>query len=133
LFHNEALPREGKFFFDVRIILIKNNNIVVGVITDKNKDEQFSFKKMNCVCYNGYDGSICEQERQKYVNVKPKEGNKIRTVVDMTTGSIEWHIMGGELQRNLIGRACIPLSMIKQPLYPYFELYWESNKVRLNS
>lgn len=95
LYHNEALPKEGRFYFDIKIILIKNNNIVVGVITDKNKDEQFSFKKMNCVCYNGYDGSICEQDKQRYVNIKPKEGNKLRTVIDMSLMQIEWYMMGG--------------------------------------
>jgi hypothetical protein len=68
--------------------LIKNNNIVLGVISDKSKDEQFSFKKMNCVCYNGYDGSICEQEKQKYVNVKPRQEKSIRTVVDMNNSVI---------------------------------------------
>ena len=72
LYHKEPLPLQGRFFFDIRILLIKNNNIVVGVITEKNKEEQFSFKKVNCVCYNGYDGSICEQDKQTYVNVKPK-------------------------------------------------------------
>jgi len=40
--------------------------------------------------------------------------------------------MGGELSRTFIGKAYIPPSMAKQPLYPYFELYWEGNKVKLN-
>lgn len=84
LFHCDPLPKEGRFYFDIKIILIRNNNIVVGLITDKNKDEQFSFKRLNSVCYNGYDGSICEQDRQSYVTIKPKEGNRLRTVVDMT-------------------------------------------------
>ena len=45
-------------------------------------------EKMNCVCYNGYDGSICEQEKQKYVNVKPRQEKSIRTVVDMNNSVI---------------------------------------------
>jgi len=114
-------------------VQIKNNNIVVGIITDKNKDEQFSFKKMNCVCYNGYDGSICEQDKQKYVNFKPKDNTKLRTVVDMTQGQVEWFIMGGEARKCSIGQANIPSTMIKQPLFPYFELYWEGNRVKLNA
>jgi hypothetical protein len=40
--------------------------------------------------------------------------------------------MGGELIRTFIGKALIPPSMTKQALYPYFELYWEGNKVKLN-
>ena len=132
LFHCDPLPKEGRFHFDIRIIHIRNNNIVVGLITDKNKDEQFSFKRLNSVCYNGYDGSICEQDRQSYVTIKPKEGNRLRTVVDMTLSQIEWYIMGGELSRTFIGKAYIPPSMAKQSLYPYFELYWEGNKVKLN-
>jgi hypothetical protein len=95
LFHSEPLPREGRFYFDIKIVLIKNNNIVVGLISDKNKEEQFSFKKMNSVCYNGYDGSICEQDRQSYVAVKPKEGHRLRTVVDMGSAQVEWYVMGG--------------------------------------
>jgi hypothetical protein len=120
LYHSEALPKDGKFYFDIKIILIKNNNIVVGVITDKNKEEQFSFKKMNCVCYNGYDGSICEQDKQRYVTIKPKEGNKLRTVVDMTLSQIEWYIIGGESIKTLIGKASIPASISKQTVLPYF-------------
>lgn len=133
LYHSEPLPREGRFYFDIKILLIRNSNIVVGIISEKNKEEQFSFKKMNSVCYNGYDGSICEQDRQSYVTVKPKEGNRLRTVVDMTLAQVEWYIMGGELLRTLIGKATIPASMLKQHLYPYFELYWEGNKVKLNT
>lgn len=124
MFNHEPLPKEGKIFFDIRILQIKNYNIVVGIITDKNKDEQFSFKKMNCVCYNGYDGSICEQDKQKYVSLKPKENHKIRTVVDLNNFRIEWFIMGGELSKFPIGSANIPVTMIKQSLFPYFELYW---------
>jgi hypothetical protein len=120
LFHHEPIPKEGRYYFDIKIILIKNNNIVVGVVTDKNKEEQFSFKKNNCVCYNGYDGSICEQEKQSYVTIKPKEGNKLRTVVDMSMGQVEWFIMGGDMIKTLIGRANIPNCMTKQSLYPYF-------------
>lgn len=120
LYNGEALPLEGRFHFDVRIILIKNNNIVVGVITEKCKEEQFSFKKMNCICYNGYDGSICEEDRQKYVNFKPKEGNRIRTLVDMANSRVDWYIMDGNQVRNHIGSAVIPPSMLKQPLFPYF-------------
>lgn len=41
--------------------------------------------------------------------------------------------MGGELMRTLIGKATIPPSMMKQHIYPYFELYWEGNKVKLNA
>lgn len=92
----------------------------MGVITDKNKEEQFSFKKMNCVCYNGYDGSICEQDKQRYVTIKPKEGNKLRTVVDMTLSQIEWYIIGGESIKTLIGKASIPASISKQTVLPYF-------------
>lgn len=133
LFSHNPIPKEEKVFFDIRIIQIKNYNIVVGVITDKNKDEQFSFKKMNCVCYNGYDGSICEQDKHKYVTLKPKENHKIRTVVDLANLKIEWLIIGGELSKIPIGSAAIPATMVKQPLFPYFELYWEGNKVKLNN
>jgi len=132
LYNGESLPFEGRYYFDIRIILIKNNNIVVGVITEKCKDEQFSFKKMNCVCYNGYDGSICEEDRQKYVTFKPKEGNRIRTMVDLGCARVDWFIMEGSHSKVHIGTASIPASMLKQPLFPYFELYWEGNKVRLN-
>ena len=97
---------------------------MLGVITDKSKEEQFSFKKMNCICYNGYDGSICEQDKQKYVNIKPKEGNKIRTVIDMDKALISWFIIGTELRKVPIGEAEIPSAMMRQPLFPYFELYW---------
>ncbi len=93
---------------------------MVGVITDLNKEAQFSFKKPNSVCYNGFDGSICEQDKQSYVTVKPKEGTRLRTVVDMTLAQVEWYIMGGELSRMFIGKAMIPPVMTKQPLYPYF-------------
>jgi hypothetical protein len=41
--------------------------------------------------------------------------------------------MGGEMQKLLIGKTLIPHSMAKQQLFPYFELYWEGNKVRLNA
>jgi hypothetical protein len=68
--------------------MIRNNNIVVGVISERKKDDQFSFKKLNCLCYNGYDGSVCEQEKIKYVGIKPKEGNRIRTVVDIANTMI---------------------------------------------
>lgn len=88
---------------------------------------------MNCICYNGYDGSICVQDRQKYVNVKPRESNKIRTVVDMDNNLVLWFIMGGEKNGLLVGNAEIPPSILKMDLFPYFELYWEGNKVRLNN
>lgn len=42
----------------------------------------------------------------------------------MTLGQIEWFIIGGEAGKILIGKANIPISMSKQQLYPYFELYW---------
>lgn len=103
LFNLYPVPKEEKVFFDIRILQIKNYNIVVGLITDKNKEEQFSFKKMNCVCYNGYDGSICEQDKQKYVSLKPKENHKIRTVVDLPALRIEWFIVGGEMSKMPIG------------------------------
>jgi|LakMenEpi03Aug12_release.lakeMendotaPanAssembly.Ray.scaffolds.fasta_scaffold90675_5 hypothetical protein len=75
---------------------------------------------MNCVCYNGYDGSICEQDKQRYVTIKPKEGNKLRTVVDMTLSQIEWYIIGGESIKTLIGKASVPASISKQTVFPYF-------------
>jgi hypothetical protein len=136
LFGREAVPREGRHYFDLRIILIRNNNIVVGVISDKSKDEQFSFKKPNCVCYNGYDGSICEQEKQRLVDCKPREGQRIRTVVDLvdpSNATVSWYLMGGEQGTHAIGTAAIPPSMAKLPLFPYFELYWENNKVKINA
>lgn len=114
-------------------MFIKNNNIVVGVITDKNKEEQFSFKRSNCICYNGYDGSVCEQDKTIYVGYKPKENNKIRTVVDVSQSLVEFYLIGGDAPKESIGKAHIPPSMAKQPLYPYFELYWESNRVKLNA
>lgn len=33
LFHNEPLPKEGRYYFDIKIVLIRNNNIVIGLIT----------------------------------------------------------------------------------------------------
>jgi hypothetical protein len=41
--------------------------------------------------------------------------------------------MGGEVKKFSIGQVAIPPSMIKQQLYPYFELYWEGNRVKLNT
>lgn len=38
LYHEESLAKEGRFYFDIKILLIKNSNIVVGLITDKNKE-----------------------------------------------------------------------------------------------
>lgn len=131
LHHREALPKEGKFYFDIKLVQIKNSNIVVGVITDKLIEEQSSFKKIDCVCYNGHDGSICEQEKQKFVGIRPKDGNKIRTVIDVTQTIIEWHLIGNDA-KCLIGKAVLPETMSKQFLYPFFELYWEGSKLKMN-
>ena len=67
------------------------------------------------------------------MNTKPKENNKIRTVINMDNNTISWYIIGGELFKNHIGSVTIPASMSKLPLFPYFELYWENNKVKVNT
>jgi hypothetical protein len=51
----------------------------------------------------------------------------------MTVGRIDWYILGGEVSKDAIGSAAISPSMSKQALFPYFELYWEGNKIKLNS
>ena len=41
--------------------------------------------------------------------------------------------MIGANERKKIGPFKIPNSMFRQKLIPYFELYWEGNKVKLNA
>lgn len=53
--------------------------------------------------------------------------------MDISAGRIDWFVMGNEASKNSIGSAAIPASMTKQALFPYFELYWEGNKIKLNS
>jgi len=65
---------------------MKSSNFAVGIICDKNKDEDFSCSKVNCVCYNGFDGSIWEGEKQKFVKLKTKDGIKIKIVVNLNSG-----------------------------------------------
>jgi hypothetical protein len=67
-------------------VQIKNSNFAVGIIGDNSKNDNFSCGKTNCVCYNGFEGSIWEGERQRSVKIKSKEGNKIKTVINVTEG-----------------------------------------------
>ena len=128
----DPMPKEGRFYFDVKILSLRNSNLVVGLVTEKNREHQFSWKHANCLCYNGYDGSFCEESKQTYGFPKPKEGQRIRTIVDMDVPCIEWVVMSHE-GRKRVGPAAIPAAMLRQTLIPYIELYWEGNKVRLNT
>lgn len=92
------------------MIRLTFQSILTGVITAANFGNQYSRDKGDCLCYDAYTHSTyVGGDKQHETEVELKVGDKLRTVVDISTRKVGWFVNG-----EIIAEESIPESIAAQ-------------------
>jgi len=85
------LGNVSKSYFEVKVINLVNNGLIIGVVSQSRKGQRHSYDQKECICYDG-TGKIFELGRKWPVPVKFQSGHMVRVMLDYDQMLIKWFI-----------------------------------------